>query len=389
MKRLCQGMRMKILYTIDNPFDSSNPYFREMIYNLQAIDSSIVLDYGIRKFWSSEAFSYDIIHIQFPHFLLKTGSRTECHTAHELDCRLKLLKSKNIKIVVTCHNLKPHYKKLTDENESYDIVYRSVDVIYHLGAFSLSFCEKKFPSARHKLLEHPVYDDLYTFLPARQVAYQTLKLSSSFRYILCLGAFRADEERALLIKLLKELNKHSVKVIAPSFFCIKFTKNPFLFFNRIVTFIKYKLLYKNIIFSGKSVPDELLPYYMSVADIALLQRVKILNSGSLPLNFYFGNVVVGPDVGNVGEILKKTGNPVFNVENTSTLKTAVDEAFSLYNTGYGEKNRRYALENWRISLIAQKQYMYYKELLHLTNINIGRGGVLNLPVQFPYNTEAA
>lgn len=53
---------------------------------------------------------------------------------------------------------------------------------------------------------------------------------------------------------------------------------------------------------------------MSVADIALLQRVKILNSGSLPLNFYFGNVVVGPDVGNVGEILKKTGNPVFNVE---------------------------------------------------------------------------
>ena len=86
---------------------------------------------------------------------------------------------------------------------------------------------------------------------------------------------------------------------------------------------------------------------------------------------------------------KKTGNPVFNVENTSTLKTAVDEAFSLYNTGYGEKNRRYALENWRISLIAQKQYMYYKELLHLTNINIGRGGALNLPVQFPYNTEAA
>ena len=70
----------------------------------------------------------------------------------------------------------------------------------------------------------------------------------------------------------------------------------------------------------------------------LLQRTTILNSGNIPMAFYLEKVMVGPDTGNVGELLKKTGNPVFDIDNLSTLESCIQQALRLAKDGYGKKN---------------------------------------------------
>lgn len=49
-----------------------------------------------------------------------------------------------------------------------------------------------------------------------------------------------------------------------------------------------------------------LPYYMAASDVIFIQRKDILNSGNVPLAFLYHKVVVGPKVGNIGELLSET-----------------------------------------------------------------------------------
>ena len=80
---------MKVLYTVDNVWQDHNAYVRVFIKQISFMRKDILLDYGIRKFWNDEAFSFDIIHIMWPHFLLLLGNRTERKTADELEARLR------------------------------------------------------------------------------------------------------------------------------------------------------------------------------------------------------------------------------------------------------------------------------------------------------------
>ena len=79
--------------------------------------------------------------------------------------------------------------------------------------------------------------------------------------------------------------------------------------------------------------------------------------------FYMGKVVVGPNVGNVGQILKDTGNPTFEPENEDSIIDAIDKALMLNEQGIGEKNKKYADENWSTAKISQQLYDIYKSIV--------------------------
>lgn len=353
---------MRILYTVDNVWHDSNAYVRVLIKQISAIQKDILLDYGIRKFWSDEAFQFDIIHIMWPHFLLQLGSRTERHTSTELEERLAQLEAKGIIIVSTCHNIIPHYNNNHNAIQAYDITYRHSRMIFHLGRYSLNLFSKEYTEANNVLLEHPVYDIEYPKIPSKNEALLKLGLPQNNTYLLCFGAFRDKEERQLIIDALKRLEDKSIRILAPAFFKIKKRRNILKMIPDIIFFFYYKISAKNIYFNGKNIPDSLLPYYFCVCNIAIIQRKKILNSGNMPLNFYFGNIVIGPDTGNVGPILKESGNPVFDPQNPQTLAQAVSEAVSLLKTDLQEKNRQIALTRWNSRAIAQKQLAYYDKI---------------------------
>lgn len=353
---------MKILYTVDNIWHDHNAYVRVFVKQISAIRKNIFLDYGIRKFWSEEAFQFDIIHIMWPHFLLLLGSRTECHSTDELEVRFSQLEAKGVIIVSTCHNIVPHYNKNQNAIQSYNIVYRHSRMIFHLGRYSLNAFEKEYVEAKNVLLEHPVYDIEYPQTPSQDESLSKLGLSHKRTYLLCFGAFRNKEERQLIMEASKKFKDKSIRILAPKFFKIKRRRNVMKMIPDIIIFLYYKLHCRKILFSGKNVPCSLLPYYFRACDIAVIQRTKILNSGNLPLNFYFGNIVVGPNIGNIATILKESGNPVFDPENPQSLTQAISEAISLLKTDLHKRNRQLAINRWNSKTIAQKQLAYYDKI---------------------------
>jgi hypothetical protein len=135
------------------------------------------------------------------------------------------------------------------------------------------------------------------------------------------------------------------------------TWNPKKFITRLFHTINYRL--KGIKFCNDVIPDDLMQCYFCAADVVLIQRLDILNSGNLPMAFHAGKVVVGPDVGNVGEILRETGNFTFDPHDMRNAVSALQKA--LTETTIGKENRTYATEHWASGLIAATLLRCYQQ----------------------------
>lgn len=351
---------MKVYQAVSNPYASVNQYVMTLMNGIDAQFDDVEWGWGADTFWQDKIFEYDAIHIQWPDILLWQN-----HTPRQIEYRLSKLKENGKKIISTCHNLEPHYCSDINKKEVYNIVYGNSDMMLHLGSYSLDFMRERFPKVNHVLLPHQVYDAFYTFLPDKYDSCKKLNLSLKNKYIICYGAFRDAEERNLSMCVAKTYQKTNVYVLAPSYdtrwFC-KISK-PF------EHLIKNKLfnLRRHIVchgYANNTIPNDLTPYYYGASDLALVQRKKILNSGNVTLAFLMGKVVVGPDVGNVGLLLRETGNPTFDVNDDSTIIAAVRKGFELVKENYGEKNRRYAMDNFSTAIISKRLYNYYLTLIN-------------------------
>lgn len=355
---------MRILIPLDNPYTATNPYVSTLIDGLKNIDKNLFIDYGCSKFWSEECMSYDIVHIMWPNFLLNESGKK--HSLKELIKRLQLLRDNHVHIVSTCHNFKPHYDCDKDQVGAYDAVYQMSEIIFHLGAFSKQVFDKKYPASNNILLYHHIYDSVYTKIPTKAEARKRLGLRQKKTYILCFGAFRSFEERKMILQLSKELKVLPyIGIIAPGLYPVRKRRNVILLMITWIKYMVYSVSHRNIYKKLNGfVEDSWLPFYFSACDIALIQRVKILNSGNLPLNFYFGNVVVGPSVGNVGSLLRQTGNPVFDPNKLpGSLFNAIQEGLLLQKEGKGEENKQFALSNFKTADITRTLYNAYSGLL--------------------------
>lgn len=350
---------MKIYQAVPNPYLDANQYVMTLMDGIDNMHNDVEWGWGLEKFWMNDIFNYDIIHIQWSDSLL-WPNRTPIHLYH----RLLKLKEAGKKIVSTCHNLEPHYCSDLNRKEAYNIVYENSDLVLHLGKYSLDVMKDKWPCVKHVLLPHHTYDYIYDSLPNREDACRKLCLNPKYRYVICFGAFRDDEERALVNNLASKLRREGIFIIAPAYRSIV-ARN---YAGRILRKCeKIKLHYYNhIIITGDAtnpVSVAMTPYYYALADVALIQRKKILNSGNLPLAFLMKKVVVGPNVGNVGLYLKETGNPIFDVNDEKSIYNAVIKGFDLEKENYGETNRKYAIDNFSTAIISEQLYNYYVLLI--------------------------
>ena len=102
--------------------------------------------------------------------------------------------------------------------------------------------------------------------------------------------------------------------------------------------------------NGELIDNDELPYYIAASDVIFVQRKRILNSGNVPLAFLFRKVVAGPDNGNVGELLRETGNPVFSPDDNAGIVRALEQAGRLAEQGKGEENYRYARQHMNLAV---------------------------------------
>lgn len=349
---------MKIYFPVPKP---GPVVFNHFVYSLLdgLNNNGVKADCGIEQLWSEELFTYDIVHFQWPETLYKRDLATSDSQLEEFASRLDKFKSSpDKKIFITCHNLKPHKIKDSNVMRLYDIIYTRVDAFIHMGEFSRQLLSEQYPNAKHLILPHHIYDNRFNFDVRKQDARKALRLPTDKVLVLSFGSFRNDEERNLVLMAKYAMDSSKYEFVMPGFYRKKIlNKNITELITRLYRTIKYKLA--GIRFSNTFLSDDDMKLYFCAADIVLIQRVDILNSGNLPMAFAAGKVVVGPKTGNVGCILEETSNPTFDINHIDTVTTAIEKAENLAKLGKGEKNREFAYAQWSVDTISKKLIEYY------------------------------
>lgn len=357
---------MKVYFVVPEPSERMFNHFVPSLGNaLQQQGCEVV--YGLERLWTDEVYDCDIVHFQWPEYIW--GPQKRVFTDNDitrLSHRLVQLKEKGLRLFVQVHNLKPHAKKDHHVLQLYELLYQQADVIVHMGNYSRDLLQPEHPHARHVVIPHHIYDNIYSFNITQEEARQRLHLPTDKKMILSFGKFRNVEERQFVLNLKSKCN-HSpllgrgaggeVLFLMPGFYRETLhTWNPKKFITRLYQTCKYKL--KGIQFSNEVVPDDMMQCYFCAADVVLLQRLDILNSGNLPMAFHAGKVVVGPNVGNVGPILRDTGNFTFDPQNMRSAVSALQKA--LAETAKGKENKTYAAEHWSSKRVAALLMGYYQ-----------------------------
>ena len=367
--------QMKVYFVVKEPYERTINHFVSSLGNaLQKQGCEVV--YGLERLWADDVFNCDIIHFQWPEYVW--GSQKKEFSDNDItriSHRLAQLKEKGIKVFVQVHNLKPHTNKDQNVLRLYELLYQQADVMVHLGNYSRDLLQPQYPYAQHIVIPHHIYDDVYNFSISQEEARQRLHLPFDKIIVLSFGKFRNDEERNFVLRLQKEINSQfsifnsqfSTLFLMPGFYRETLhTWNSKKLAVRLYNTCKYKL--KGITFCNDIIPDNLMQCYFCAADVVLIQRLDILNSGNLPMAFHAGKVVVGPDVGHVGEILRETCNYTFDPHDISSAVSALQKA--LIVTSKGKENKEYAVKYWSSDIIAAEMLKHYQQSITYGHENI-------------------
>ena len=373
---------MRVYFVVCEPSEQMFNHFVPSLANaLQKQGCEVV--YGLERLWTDDVFDCDIVHFQWPEFVF--GNQKKEFSDNDITCmnhRLMQLKGKGIRIIVQVHNLKPHTRNDNNILRLYELLYLQADIIVHMGVYSRELLQPQYPNAQHVVIPHHIYDDVYSFNIPQEEARQRLHLPTDKKIILSFGKFRNNEERNFVLSIKdsslfldsleprRSFNErstlHSSLFLMPGFYRETLhTWNPKKLAIRLYNTCKYKL--KGIKFCNDVIPDDLMQYYFCAADVVLIQRLDILNSGNLPMAFHAGKVVVGPDVGNVGEILRETGNFTFDPHDMRSAVSSLQKA--LMEPTKGKENRIYATEHWASGLIATTLFKCYQQSKSYKNEN--------------------
>lgn len=341
---------MKILFvcSTDTVFRlNSNPFVLSLKNGLERCGHQV--DCGLDLFWNDYYF-YDILYFQWVEEIFNWN-----RTIIDLDKiknHLYTIKKRGIKTVITCHNLHPH------DNDAlftalYDLVYSEVDAFHHMGNWSFQFLSEKYPHKYHFIAPHHVANSLFTSLFSGEEAKYKLHIPCKDVVVSSFGAFRNTNEINMFLKMAYDVGRRHISYLAPRLPSLGRLYNGRMLnltFDYIYKSIKYK--YLKVKRAG-FLSGEDLDLWLAASDIIFIQRLDILNSGNLPLAFAKGKVVVGPNIGNVGEILRDTGNYVFSPTDRKSICMAVLNAFRdiLLGKDLGKNNYEYALSNWSESVV--------------------------------------
>ncbi len=325
-----------------------NPFVAALVGGLRkrGHDAAMSLD----AFWSGGG-DWDVVHFHWPKVLF--GTRWESvadEDVAEFKRRLSALHAQGARIVYTRHNAVQHYGDMaTGLNRIYGILERESDAVIHMGRFSREELVARFgegDAARHFVVPHPVYSEFPRDLD-KASARRRLGLPQGARIVLSFGAFRAHEERAMVFGACRDCGEDGILLVAPRFF-----KGPVWRGGVRSSWREWR--YRRSFaapwarYGAAHVLEKDIPAYFTAADVVFIQRLRILNSGNLPMGFYYGRPVLGPAVGDVGEILQESGNPTFDPDDAPSVATALRRALAAANGPLGAANQAKADAEWNL-----------------------------------------
>ncbi len=344
---------------------NDNLYIRSLYEEIQRQGYTVECD--IDTFWNTRK-KYDIVHIQFPEVIFKWRKASE-EELKTLQQRIDWFKQQGSKIVYTRHDAIPHYCSDKNKLELFRIVETQCDAIIHLGEYSRQDFNRTYPGNKiqHFVIPHHIYDLCQYTFPSKDEAKQWLKIPAGKFVILTFGSYRDEEEQELIIKAFKLLPLPDKYLLAPGFYNDCFINRKTPIHNLLKHHIKKKKfqLDKDLALQqhGK-ISNTQLPYYFSAADIVLIQRKSILNSGNVPMAFFFHKPVAGPKFGNIGELLRQTGNPTFDLTDSLSVVNAISQISCPEAQELGERNAEFAHRYMGTKTITLKTISSYKQILN-------------------------
>lgn len=318
---------------------NANPFIRCLYEGLRRCHFDVVCDVG--EFWNHGE-DYDLIFFQWPEVVFENEEIDNV----KLENQVRRLKAKGCKMMITCHNLHPHNNN-PEADKTYGILYAAADSIHHMGEYSYRLLKDIYPQSRHFIAPHPIFYDILATGLKQEDCRRQLGLPLRKKIILAFGVFRNEEEKQVFFSLRNRFSPHEVALVAPRLdhgYGLYHGWRLHLSLRNLYKRVKMRL--RQIYCYRKVVDEEDIPAYFIAADIILIQRLEILNSGNVPLAFSAGKVVVGPDKGNVGVLLKETGNPCFDTANPADFFDKCEVALRLaQNQEAGRRNYDYACRN--------------------------------------------
>jgi len=327
-------------------------------------------------FWDMKG-DYDVVHLHFPEYLTYRIEEAYHHgltdeLIAETEVRLRWWADR-AKLVVTRHVLLPH-EALVDPmwEKMYAMFYRYTDGVAHFAQASIDEFRNRYRDAAWYHGREPVHAIIphhnYTSLPDtvdRAEARRRLGIAAGARVVLVFGAIRNDPERDLVLRTFRGLRGgHNLLLV--SRWREKLRKISWIrlkYWVRDLTRLYYRL-HPSYHFNYGFVEEADTQLYLNAADVLFIPRLWVLNSGNVTLGMTFGRVVVGPDSWDVGQLLRETGNPVFDPDRPETAAAAVEEGLRLASAGkVGAANRELALREWGADTCAGQYLALYQQTL--------------------------
>lgn len=334
------------------------------------------LTHDCDAFWEMTG-DYDVVHFHFPEYLTfrieqayQQGLTDELIA--ETEERLRWWATR-AKLVVTRHVLLPH-DALEDPmwEKMYAMFYRYMDGIAHFATASIDEFRKRYApldefrgrEPRHAVIPHHNYSSLPDTI-SREQARARLGIRSHTRVVLVFGMIRNDAERDLVLDSFRTL-RGGHKLLLVSRWREKLRKFSWIrlkYWVRDLTRAYYRL-HPSYHFNYGFVEEVDTQLYLNAADVLFIPRLWVLNSGNVTLGMTFGRVVVGPDSWDVGQLLRETGNPVFDPDRPETAAAALELGLRLAREGkVGAANRELALREWGADTCATQYLELYQQVL--------------------------
>ncbi len=327
-----------------------------------------------KLFWNQHG-DFDVVHLHFPEYLTFThqdaylkGLRDDLIEA--TDARLAWWGQRS-KLVITRHVLLPHDALHDPQWEKmYETVYRHAHAVVHFAAASVDefrqrYCRTHFLHGEplHAVIPHHNYASLPNTI-SRLDARRKLGISERKRVMLVFGAIRNFEECELILKTFRGLQLPQ-KLLLVSRWKEQLAKVRWIrlkYWLRDLNRLYYRL-HPQYHFNYGFVEEADTQLWLNAADVLFIPRLKVLNSGNITLGMTFGKVVVGPDSWDVGQLLRETGNPVFDPDRPETAVQAVEQGFRLAAEGRrGPENQRLALSQWSAEQCACQYLQVFRDV---------------------------
>ena len=352
------------------------PQNRFLVDLHEALGALCELTHSSDAFWQKEG-DFDVVHLHFPEYVTFAveASYVNGLTQEMVDSVAERLAywSKRAQIIVTRHVLLPHDARHDPMWEKmYEMVYSFADGVVHFAGASVDEFRERYRRTtfkrgrepRHTIIPHHNYASLPN-TASRDEARRKLGIPANAKVMLVFGAIRGEEERKLILDTFEGLSTAN-KLLLVSRWRENLSSVSWIRLKYWIRDLKrlYYRMHPQFRFNYSFVEEADTQLYLNAADVLFIARLWVLNSGNITLGMTYGRVVVGPDAWDVGELLRETGNPVFDPDRPLTAVTAMETGFRLASEGrVGAECRRLALEEWRPEQCAAMYAEFFQMLV--------------------------